>query len=346
MVKIRKRLISVLIMTLIVSLTTVSVSALSVVTDGFSIEINQYTKKGTVVDYRGTSESVRIPEKYSTIPVETVADSLFLNKSFIKNIVVPNGITNLGNEAFKGTSISEIFIPNSVISIGAGLLENCNSLTFVNYNTSIKDIPASMFADCSQLENIIFLSSVQSVGEKAFYNCTSLKDFEFLKDTTQIDSYAFYHTGAEQIVLSDSLESIPDYSFAQCQNLQRVSIPSSVNYISPTAFDGDANLTIVCEYNSYAHNYAVEKNIPYIASANFLLGDVDGVDGVNIIDVTAIQSHLAELKTVEGIYLFAADANRDDIVDISDATAIQMKLAEYELPYPIGQYITKEIVSE
>ena len=46
------------------------------------------------------------------------------------------------------------------------------------------------------------------------------------------------------------------------------------------------------------------------------------------------------------MYLLAADANQDDIVDISDATAIQMKLAEYELPYPIGQYITKEIVSE
>ena len=346
MVKIRKRLISVLIMTLIVSLTTVSVSALSVVTDGFSIEINQYTKKGTVVDYRGTSESVRIPEKYSTIPIISVADSIFLNKTFIKNVTIPNGITTLGNEVFKGTSISQVFIPYSVTAIGNGLFENCSSLKFVNNNTLITNIPAKMFADCSELNNILFLSSVQSVGEKAFYNCTSLKDLSFLKDTEQIDSYAFYHTGAEHIVLSDSLESIPDYSFAQCENLQSVSIPSSVNFISPTAFDGDANLTIVCEYNSYAHNYAVEKNIPYIASANFLLGDVDGVDGVNIIDVTAIQSHLAELKTVEGIYLFAADANRDDIVDISDATAIQMKLAEYELPYPIGQYITKEIVSE
>ena len=93
-----------------------------------------------------------------------IITSIFNNKSFIKNVVVPNGIANLGNEAFKGTSISEIFIPNSVISIGSGLLENCNSLKFVNYNTSIKDIPAGMFADCSQLENIIFFSSVESVG--------------------------------------------------------------------------------------------------------------------------------------------------------------------------------------
>ena len=78
----------------------------------------------------------------------------------------------------------------------------------------------------------------------------------------------------------------------------------------------------------------------------FILGDVDGVDNVNINDVTAIQSHLAEINTVEGVFLLAADANQDDIVDISDATAIQMKLAEYVLPYPIGQYVTKEVVTQ
>ena len=63
-------------------------------------------------------------------------------------------------------------------------------------------------------------------------------------------------------------------------------------------------------------------------------------------DVTMIQSYLAELTTLEGIYLHAADANQDGIVDISDATAIQMYIAEYELPYPIGQYFTKEVVTQ
>ena len=346
MVKIRRNLTVVLIFLLIVSLASVSVSAVSVVNDGFSIEINPYTKKGTVVDYRGTSDSVRIPDKYSTIPIISVADSIFLNKTFIKNVTIPNGITTLGNEVFKGTSISQVFIPYSVTAIGNGLFENCSSLKFVNNNTLITNIPAKMFADCSELNNILFLSSVQSVGEKAFYNCTSLKDLSFLKDTEQIDSFAFYNTGVEQLVLSDSLESISDYAFAQCKNLQKVTIPSSVSNISATAFDGDDNLTIVGELNSYAHSYASQHNIPFAVAVNFMLGDVDGSNEIDINDVTLIQSYLAELRTLDNISLLAADANQDDFVDISDATAIQMKLAEYELPYPIGQYITKEIVSE
>ena len=57
--------------------------------------------------------------------------------------------------------------------------------------------------------------------------------------------------------------------------------------------------------------------------------------------IAQIQRHLAELETLEGIYLYAADANCDGDLDISDATAIQMFLAEYEIPYPIGEIITQ-----
>ena len=71
------------------------------------------------------------------------------------------------------------------------------------------------------------------------------------------------------------------------------------------------------------------------------LGDTDGDGHVNINDVTQIQRHLAELETLEGIYLYAADANCDGDLDISDATAIQMFIAKYKVPYPIGDLITQ-----
>lgn len=71
------------------------------------------------------------------------------------------------------------------------------------------------------------------------------------------------------------------------------------------------------------------------------LGDVNGDGSVNINDVTTIQRTLAELESLEGIYLYAADTNRDTMVNISDATAVQMFLAEYDIPYSIGQVLTR-----
>ena len=52
-------------------------------------------------------------------------------------------------------------------------------------------------------------------------------------------------------------------------------------------------------------------------------------------------NYLAELENLKGIYLYAADANKDGEVDISDATTIQLSVAECPVPYPVGEVITE-----
>ena len=111
--------------------------------------------------------------------------------------------------------------------------------------------------------------------------------------------------------------------------------------IDQTAFYADTNLTLGVYTNSYAHEYAIAQNIPYVLLDGAFLGDASGDGSVNINDVTMIQRYLAELETLEGIYLQAADANQDGTVDIADATVIQMYLAEYEMEYPIGEVMTQ-----
>ena len=92
---------------------------------------------------------------------------------------------------------------------------------------------------------------------------------------------------------------------------------------------------------SYVYDYAKNRGNQYVLLDGVKLGDADGDGSVNVSDVTTIQRYLAELETLEGIYLHAADANQDGSVDISDATALQMYIAEYALPYPIGEAITQ-----
>lgn len=225
--------------------------------------------------------------------------------------------------------------------------ENLTGIDFTNA-TNLHAIGLYSFYNCTNIsEKIVFPENVYSIGDCAFQGCTSVPEVEFQADLYCIPMQCFYDcTSLEKVTLNDGLEQILNYAFAKCPALTEVTIPASVTYIAESAFQDDEGLTLGVYYDSYGYTYAREHNIPFVVLEKFLLGDVDGVDGVNINDVTAIQSHLAELKTVEGVYLLAADANQDDVVDISDATAIQMKLAEYELPYPIGQYVTKEIVTQ
>ncbi len=58
-----------------------------------------------------------------------------------------------------------------------------------------------------------------------------------------------------------------------------------------------------------------------------LLGDVNLDGKVNIRDATAIQKHLANIETIEGLGKPAADYNGDGKITIKDVTAIQKKVA-------------------
>ena len=171
--------------------------------------------------------------------------------------------------------------------------------------------------------------------------CSELGDLP-LENITSYGSNSFLGTAVSEAVIADGVAAIPWMCFAKCNQLTTVTIPESVTSINETAFyEIMDNITIKCCEGSAAYEFAVENDIPYILITKYLLGDVDGSGYVNISDVTEIQRHLAELESLEGIYLHAADANQDGTVDIADATAIQMYLAEYEMDYPIGDVMTQ-----
>ena len=184
---------------------------------------------------------------------------------------------------------------------------------------SVQQIPSQAFYGCSALKTVIFENELTAIGKLAFYDCTSLNTIE----------------------LPETVTSIGDRAFAGCTDLQKVVIPARVTEISDTAFANSNNVTLYCLNDSSAYTYAKQKNIPYVLTDNVMLGDANGNDVVGVDDVSAVQRYLAELESLEGIYLHAADTNQDGEVDISDATNLQAYLAEYPVQNPIGENITQ-----
>ena len=153
-----------------------------------------------------------------------------------------------------------------------------------------------------------------------------------------IGSYAFFSNSyVKDVSLPPAVISIGEYAFANNEGLEYVTIPRWCYTIANNAFWNSPNVTIRCYFDSPAYAYAEENEISTELLDGVLLGDSNADKHVSISDVTAIQRHIAELETLEGIYLKAADVNSDGIADINDATTIQMFLAEYEVNYPIGE---------
>lgn len=199
------------------------------------------------------------------------------------------------------------------------------------------------FYGCAGLDTeFVIPESVTIINNCAFQECTSLPKVTINANITEIPNQCFYKcTSLAEVNIPDTVETINPWAFANCTSLERVDIPQSVTSIAQSAFSNDPNLTLGVWYGSVGYDYAIAQNIPYILLDGVKLGDVNGDGYVNINDVTHIQRHLAELESLEGIYLHIADANQDETVDISDATTLQMYLAEYDIPYPIGEVITQ-----
>ena len=108
------------------------------------------------------------------------AGNLYLNGELVTEVVIPEGITALGHEAFGGcTSLTRITIPNTVTSIGNEAFFGCKNLVEISLPKGITAIGTGTFYDCTGLTDIAIPDSVTSIGWLAFYNCTSLTNVAF-----------------------------------------------------------------------------------------------------------------------------------------------------------------------
>lgn len=173
----------------------------------------------------------------------------------IKEIVIENGVTSIGSNAFYQCSDMQATLDLSdakaLTSIGNNAFYGCKKLTgSLKIPDSVTEIGAEAFLDCNNLSgNFELPECLQSVGNDAFYNCYNLTGGLKLPDTvTSIGTGAFYNCAKLDgyLVLSNSLTKIPKIAFNHCVNLKvedKLVIPSSVTVIEDAAFARCSSLT-------------------------------------------------------------------------------------------------------
>ena len=99
-----------------------------------------------------------------------------MNGKEVTNLVIPEGVTSIGNNAFQGCSgLTSVTIPNSVTSIEDYAFSGCSGLTSITIPNSVSIINEHAFASCSKLTTLKLPDNLQLIKKETFSGCRKLK---------------------------------------------------------------------------------------------------------------------------------------------------------------------------
>lgn len=177
---------------------------------------------------------------------------LYLNGEPVTELIIPNGITEIGQYAFAGCqSITNVIVPEGVTGIGVGAFQNNDNLAQVTIPGSVSKIGANAFSSCDNVSKVHLsdlaawcgiefenqTSNPLSRAGRLFVNGKMVTDLIIPDGATRIGKYAFasvrYLLG---VTIPEGVTVIDDYAFCNSTNLSRVDIPNSVTRIGAYAF--------------------------------------------------------------------------------------------------------------
>ena len=210
--------------------------------------------KITITGYLNTADSiVVVPTYIDSKPVEAIGDGVFTRKTYIKEVIICDGIKEIGKEAFF----------------------NCLGILRVTMGDSVIEIKDSAFYCCKNMQSIRLSSNARIIGTKAFDECLSVKCNAYdnayyignekdkyivlmkaiSKDINSVKIYegcVFINADAfngcdylKSIRIPENVISIDESAFEECDNLANVELSNNVTTIGKSAFQGCSTLTSI-----------------------------------------------------------------------------------------------------
>lgn len=194
---------------------------------------------------------------------------------------IPDFVTRIGEDAFKGCQLHRIVIGDNVAQIDSalggwrlkeiivstnnpkycsldGILYNQEKTALISYPSKkcqngkyiipdfVSHIGDNAFSG-SSLRKVVLGNTLNSIGHCAFANCSSLVEVSIPEGITSIGDYAFYDCdNLLSVKISDNVKYIGEAAFDCCQ-LSNVIIGSNVKKIGGGNFRSPDLMSIVCK---------------------------------------------------------------------------------------------------
>ena len=103
----------------------------------------------------------------------------------ITQVVIPEGVTRIGNGAFVLCRLTSVTLPGSLRSIGENAFLCCFDLTSLTVPDGVTSIERCAFQSCSKLASVKLHDSVTTIDAYAFAGCDALKNVYYTGTAAQ-----------------------------------------------------------------------------------------------------------------------------------------------------------------
>lgn len=255
----------------------------------------------------------------ATLNLVEVPAHAFMGDKALSNVTLGSNVVTLGKSAFNGcTALNSITLgsDNALRTIG----------TEAFLGAGAQEIDLSQFEQLDTIGNWAFATSgissantsnVTSLGEGAFYYAPAMREVVLPQSMASVPAYAFAGNNALKgtVEVPQGYESISDYAFYNSDSISVFTIPASVNYLGSWAMAGMTSLDTI---------NAVPTTVPELGDSVWagvlqsavMLSTADN----DVADLYAAVEQWKEFHILRNYYL--GDVNMDGTVDITDVNAL------------------------
>lgn len=250
---------------------------------GFGNKLSEVYYTGSIIDWAKSSLGAYFLKNSNDYHPK----KLYINDTLVTSLNLDNAQT-ITDYAFYGLpDITEIYIPNTVTSIGANAFDKLEGLTTIriaNTTNEIENLTVSSdkltkFKFDGTLEEYLNCDAVGSInwlyrknGMHLYINDDELINLVVPDGTTSIRYNAFDNCSyLESVSLPESIVEINDSAFRNCVNISEINLPNNLLEISPYTFENCTKLV----------NITIGKNVKKIYYSAF---DDCNIQKINIYD--------------------------------------------------------------
>lgn len=213
--------------------------------DGYSNE--DYYYYGNVLPWKDYRENIK--EVVISGEIKNVGNFSFDNCPNLRDVKLGDNVIRIDNYAFSRTGITDSPLTENIQSVGECAFLLCGLLDNVSISKNLTSIGEGAFSGCSKLSKIIvdkkntkYLSQNGVLYSKdgtsiVTYPANLSDTYAILENTTSIAKLAFgYCYNLKEIQMPDSIVTINEGAFINCESISKIVIPENVTTIGQYAF--------------------------------------------------------------------------------------------------------------